>query len=333
MRLHDAPLRYSGLLLFFVLIFGLSPLYGQRIVSYDDLTPPADTTGVNFYSFGYGWLNDWQENNDDNDDFTGDLRYSWYGEYLVLEYLDLDTFFSRDFDLSSVDCNYDLEISFGYHASRLDWNESMDVFLYDSEGDEVFLRRVDRNANTDFNTFTQGTPIEFTIMLKDIPGLSTSDFDIELLQGIRLKHSLVGGEWTDGGSNFNRPIVKVDNVVLTAYNEVAVLSAPSDVLAFVGDNVVFSVTTENVDTYQWQESVDDGVTWVDIDGSVNSSAITDTLLISDVQVAPVNVRYRVLVSNSASPCIPEMSAQALLDVRVGTVITNRTKTYRVNSGG
>ena len=129
---------------------------------------------------------------------------------------------------------------------------------------------------------------------------------------------------TDGAGNQ----IEVTRVI-TVYGFV-INTQPLNVDAFAGDDATFSVVATNADTFQWQISTDGGTSWVDIDGTSNPSALTDTLLINDVMVSQHGTLFRVLVSNSASSCAAVISDTATLSVGVYTVITNRTKTFRVN---
>ncbi len=64
-----------------------------------------------------------------------------------------------------------------------------------------------------------------------------------------------------------------------------------------GSNVFFSISGENIDTYQWQ--VNEGSGFVDItNGGVYSGATTDTLYITDVTLAINNYQYRCNVTNT-----------------------------------
>ena len=100
---------------------------------------------------------------------------------------------------------------------------------------------------------------------------------------------------------------------------------------FTGGNAIFTVTTTNADTYQWQVSTDGGTIFNNIVNGTEYAGTQSTAL--TVKTAGVNkngYRYRVLASKSGSGCPPTNSASALLTVKVKTVITNRKITHRVN---
>ncbi|MEO9891737.1 MAG: hypothetical protein ABJF52_04385, partial [Aurantibacter sp.] len=99
---------------------------------------------------------------------------------------------------------------------------------------------------------------------------------------------------------------------------------------FVNQDATFTVSTANADTYQWQVSTDGGLTFVNIsDGVEYSGTQTTTLLVSSVQLVKDQFLYRVNASLSGSSCNPTSSNNAVLNVRVRTVITNRRITHRV----
>ncbi|WP_127136516.1 PA14 domain-containing protein [Flagellimonas oceanensis] len=108
-------------------------------------------------------------------------------------------------------------------------------------------------------------------------------------------------------------------------------SQPADQTVVVGNNGAFAVTASNVDTYQWQVSMDGGSNFADIsDGAEYTGTQTANLTITSPDTAKNGYIYRVLVSNSASSCGPLTSDEANLTVKSGRVITNRGVTYRVN---
>nr|WP_224489121.1 hypothetical protein [Robertkochia marina] len=105
---------------------------------------------------------------------------------------------------------------------------------------------------------------------------------------------------------------------------------PADVEAFIGDDVNFTVTSANGDSYQWQVSTDGGSTWSDILVADNATADDPTLVLTDVSLDQDGNQYQVLVGSSTGTCPDITSNTALLNVFGGTVITNRNKTFRVN---
>ncbi|TAI46698.1 HYR domain-containing protein [Flagellimonas allohymeniacidonis] len=110
-----------------------------------------------------------------------------------------------------------------------------------------------------------------------------------------------------------------------------ITSQPVNQTVFAGNNATFSVTANNVDTYQWQVSTNGGGSYSNIsDGSEYSGTQTTTLTVNSPDVDKNGYLYRVLLSNSTSTCPDLTSSPATLTVRVGRVITNRRITFRVN---
>ena len=106
---------------------------------------------------------------------------------------------------------------------------------------------------------------------------------------------------------------------------------PADQNIIVGNNGSFSVSTTGIDTYQWEVSTDGGSNFVPLaDGADYSGTSTANLTVSNPDLDKNGYIFRVLVSNSTASCSALTSSQATLNLKVGTVITNRKVTYRVN---
>jgi len=106
---------------------------------------------------------------------------------------------------------------------------------------------------------------------------------------------------------------------------------PSDQTVVVGNNGSFSVIATNVDTYQWEVSMDGGSNFVTItDGFEYSGTQTANLTVNTPDTNYNGYIYRVLVSNSSGTCTPITSNEATLTMKTGRVITNRGVTFRVN---
>lgn len=106
---------------------------------------------------------------------------------------------------------------------------------------------------------------------------------------------------------------------------------PVDQSIVVGNNAVFSVNANGTDTYQWEVSTDGGSSFAPIsDGVGYSGSQTGSLTVNSPDMGKNGYVFRVLVSNSTASCDPLVSDEATLTLSVGTVITNRKITYRVN---
>lgn len=98
---------------------------------------------------------------------------------------------------------------------------------------------------------------------------------------------------------------------------------------FAGNNAVFTVVTSDIDTFQWQVSVDGGILFSDISNGVSYlGATTSSLTILNADINKNNFNYRVVVSNTVAGCPQFNSANGLLLVKIGSVISNRRITYR-----
>ncbi|MEB8330680.1 hypothetical protein OO009_15085 [Flavobacteriaceae bacterium KMM 6897] len=99
---------------------------------------------------------------------------------------------------------------------------------------------------------------------------------------------------------------------------------------FTGGNAIFTVTTTNADTYQWQVSTDGGTVYNNIvNGTEYAGTQSTALTVKSAEVNKNGYRYRVLASKSGSSCPATISSSALLTIKVKTVITSRRITHRV----
>ena len=106
---------------------------------------------------------------------------------------------------------------------------------------------------------------------------------------------------------------------------------PINQTVFVGANATFNTTATNVSTYQWQVSTDSGSTFSNIsNGTDYFGAQTSSLSVLNTDLTKNGFLYRVILTNANYICDETTSTNALLSVKVKTVITNRRITYRVN---
>lgn len=83
-----------------------------------------------------------------------------------------------------------------------------------------------------------------------------------------------------------------------------ITTQPVDPDLNLGGTTTFSVVA-TADTYQWQESIDNGVNWVDlVDGGDYSGTTTADLVINTPDYSKVTNRYRVIVQNIGYACDP-----------------------------
>lgn len=108
-----------------------------------------------------------------------------------------------------------------------------------------------------------------------------------------------------------------------------ITSNPSNSTVCPSCTASFTVSANNVDTYQWQFF--NGSIWVELnDTGIYSGSQTDTLLITDPSPSDNGNQYRVVVSHTANVCSEETSTAGTLIIQVTTVITNRRITHRVS---
>lgn len=135
--------------------------------------------------------------------------------------------------------------------------------------------------------------------------------------------------WVRWGNN--ECPVDLGNHTVSDIPEVSIGTQPADQTIFVNDHATFSIAANDADTFQWQVSINGGGSFADItDGPEYSGTQTTTLTVNAVGQNKNGHLYRALLSNSTTSCTPVTSKEALLKVRVRTVITNRKITHRVN---
>ncbi len=123
----------------------------------------------------------------------------------------------------------------------------------------------------------------------------------------------------------------VDVTQTITVNDLTISTQPVSQQVFAGSTGIFTVGTTNADTYQWQLSINGGVSYNNIlDGASYSGTTTSSLSILSPDLEENGYLFRVHVSNSGSACPSITSNSALLTIRISSVITNRRITYRVN---
>ncbi|MEZ4810411.1 MAG: PA14 domain-containing protein [Allomuricauda sp.] len=110
-----------------------------------------------------------------------------------------------------------------------------------------------------------------------------------------------------------------------------ITTQPNDQTVIAGNNGNFSVAASGTDTYQWEVSTDGGSNFNPIaDGMDYSGTQTANLTVNAPDIAKNGYLYRVVASNSSASCTAITSNNVQLTIKVGTTITNRKITYRVN---
>lgn len=209
-------------------------------------------------------------------------------------------------------------------------------------GDPVLSLTATTTLNMDTINPTASNPSPVTVYCtSDIPGVDVnvvSDEADNCTSNPAVTHV---SDISDGGSNpeiitrtyriTDESGNSVDVIQTITVDSIEITTQPADQNVFVGSNAIFTVSTSNADTYQWQLSTNGGGSFSDIsDGSEYLGTSTASLTILAPEIIKNGYLYRVLVSNSGSSCATVTSNPALLNVRVATSITNRRITYRVN---
>ena len=142
----------------------------------------------------------------------------------------------------------------------------------------------------------------------------------------------INGDGTVAGASYMAPADQNGNGTpdyLEVLPAVSISGQPINVQTCPGCNTSFTVTASNADTFQWQRFT--GSIWEDLsDGGIYGGTSTNSLSISNPTSAVNGEQYRVLVSNSAQACSMLISNQVTLGIAVGTIITNRRITFRIN---
>ncbi len=104
--------------------------------------------------------------------------------------------------------------------------------------------------------------------------------------------------------------------------------APSDSKTFVNTDDNFTITDDG-NTYQWQVSMDGGVTFANIsNGTEYSGTTTNTLTVLQPDLDKNGYQYQVVIGSDTFVCGTTTSTPVTLTVGLRTVITNRRITYR-----
>jgi hypothetical protein len=141
----------------------------------------------------------------------------------------------------------------------------------------------------------------------------------------------IEGLVTSGSDGYTTP---ADNNANTTYDYREIGSAPNitaqptNTVTCPGCTTALSATV-TADQLQWQYY--NGTIWTNLtDGGIYSGTTTTTLTITGPTTTENNTQYRLVASNNGYICGITTSDVATLTLQVGSVITNRRITYRVN---
>ncbi len=112
----------------------------------------------------------------------------------------------------------------------------------------------------------------------------------------------------------------------------AISTQPENRVIVEGSDAIFSSSASDADSYQWQISTDNGSSFSAIsDGGMYSGSTTSSLTVNQPGAVLNGALFRVLVNHTSVNCSGDVpSNAALLQIRAGTVLTNRRLTYRAS---
>ncbi len=232
----------------------------------------------------------------------------------IPDYLDLD---------SDNDGIYDITES-GSNASDLDFNGIIDGNNFGSNG---LFNGLETNPNNGI--------LNYTVADTDANGIANY---ISLDSDGDLCYDVTEAGFTDQNGNglLGGAAISVDSngVVLgsggyTTPNLNYIIAAPIEITNQPADqttctylNASFTLTGTAADSYQWQLSTDNGITWNNLNDSDNYlGSLTDTLQITGASTSMNNYRYRVMLNRNGNSC-GLISDSAVLSINPAPVLTS-----------
>ncbi|NOY49871.1 MAG: gliding motility-associated C-terminal domain-containing protein [Chlorobi bacterium] len=104
----------------------------------------------------------------------------------------------------------------------------------------------------------------------------------------------------------------IDSVKIVVLAQVSITLNPRDTLVETGQTAIFKVDGLYNTSFQWQLSIDNGISWANIgDDATYSGTLTNTLTVSDVDSGMNLYQYRCLLEGK---CMPATSSSAVLKV-------------------
>ncbi len=178
--------------------------------------------------------------------------------------------------------------------------DSVTYTATDGDEYEFYINGVSAQAQSTSNTFTSS---------------ALSDGDVVTVRAL---------DTSNGCDTFS------SGITMSVVNPTITVQPVASQTVFAGIDATYTVTTSDVDTFQWQVSTDGGVLFTDIiDGTSYSGTSTNTLTVLSADIDKNNNRYRVVTINNLAGCSPQNSTNGLLLVKVRAVISNRRITYRI----
>lgn len=105
------------------------------------------------------------------------------------------------------------------------------------------------------------------------------------------------------------------NFKVNVIQNIVVNKHPTDKKRLQGSDTSFKVEAIGVDSYQWQLSIDNGISWTNvINNGTYSGATTDTLIVNNITLAMNEYAYQCVLT-PVSPCNELATYSATLSVR------------------
>jgi uncharacterized repeat protein (TIGR01451 family) len=190
-----------------------------------------------------------------------------------------------------------------------------------SIGTQPLPQTICSGSNANFSiTTTGGTPSSYQWQVSTDGGATFTDLAGQNTASLVLNNAGIS-------LNNNRYRVQVfscatnpdisQSALLTINESATIATQPSDASSCVGNNVSFSVSASGSSiTYQWQISINGGVSYTNISGQTGS-----TLQISNLTLAQNNYKYRVIVTSAVCPGPITSSAATLTISNTPSILT------------
>ena len=214
----------------------------------------------------------------------------------VPNYLDLD---------SDNDGIYDL-VESGSNATDANFNGMIDGSNFGSNG-----------LSNSLETTPDSGVLNYTIANTDADGLSNYlDLDSDNDNCNDVVEAGFADPNNDGILGNNPVTVNPNNGIVTSGvgyttpNPIYIVSAPiiintqpNDITACQTGQATFTLTTNPVNSYQWQLSTDSGTTWANLANNATYSGVTtSTLTVSNVVPSMAGYKYRVFLNKNGNAC-------------------------------
>ncbi len=234
----------------------------------------------------------------------------------IPNYLDLD---------SDNDGIHDLDES-GFNATDANSNGVIDGSNFGANGlsnaletaaDSGVLNAIFILADTDGDGIYNHTELDSDDDLcNDVIEAGYLDSNLDGLLGGATPPAINANGIVTSGTGYGNP-----NIDYTTSAPIIITTQPQDSTACELQSVSFTVSSNTVNSYQWQVSTDGGITWVFLSNNATYSGVaTITLAVSSVAPSMVGYQYRVFLNKNGNGC-GLYSAAAILTTYALPVVT------------